>query len=348
MSFFFETKPIKNVSYKLLGRSNTLIDSLQIDKPTTNVTTSVVTYNSLFVPPTKYEKIVALIFKVKRTFLSTNLNGSITVEASIVLPIFLFAMISVIYLFNIMYIQSVLQIQLENTAAIVNASTCVTSEADISLTDNESSFLEKVIVDTAGAFLFETMFMDEELKDFLDNTLIVDGSNGLTFIGSKITNLDEPHDVVLRYSVALPFISPDVLTINMEQHCYFKPFNGKELRQNIYLFDRSVYIAHNGTVFHSNASCSYLERLTFCVSLAIAKDKNPSITPCTRCYINTDILLAPIPDQRNYIYVTEEYDVYHKLQYCSHVERNVQVISYTEAMEKYTPCSRCVVYENSE
>ena len=101
MSFFFAQETVNNKHKNVLGHSKTNTLSLQLIKSTTK--NNVTNYSAL-VSPKVNDKFATLCSKVKRTFLSTHLNASITVEASFSLPLFVFAIISIMYFFNIIYI----------------------------------------------------------------------------------------------------------------------------------------------------------------------------------------------------------------------------------------------------
>ena len=283
MSFFFAIETKKKIKKILLGRFKSNILSLQLIK----AAISYISRNSAFISykmsPKKYEKLVALPRKAKRTFLSTQLNGSITVEASFVLPIFVFAIISIMYFFNILFIQLTLQIQLENTAKLINASTCITTEANINFTDEESSLAETIIMDAAGNVALNTLFSTDELVDFCNSTLIVDGYEGLSFVGSSITDVNNPMEIILTYKVGMPFISKDLFTFKLMNKCYIKPFNGKKLISNIMLSDFFVYVTEDGDVFHASKNCSHLSVFTVLRNQSELIKEYPLISPCSFC-----------------------------------------------------------------
>lgn len=342
MSFYFANHSKKN----LLGhlKSNTL--SLQLNKQLTFKKHNYVSNSSVLNPPSIHNEFVTNFSKVKRTFLSTNLDGSITIEVSIALPIFIFAIISIIYFFNILYIQTTLQIHLENTARLINSSTCITAAANVNLNDDENSLLEKVIIDSAGTIAINSLFLTEDIKDFIDNTLIVDGHKGLSFIGSDVTNTNYPLDIILSYEVKMPFISEDMFTFKIKQHCYFKPFTGQRLVRNINLYERYVYVTENGEKFHENKFCSHLGRFTYIQNLEMLLMNYPNIKPCSLCGDKNSLVSRPNinSDFATFVYVNIDYDVYHPVEACPALQRYLIRLTYDEAKELYPPCSRCVVY----
>lgn len=343
MSFFFA---LHSKKLKKIGRSKSKNVSLQLRKSATSINYASVAKNSVLVPPIIHNNFVTQSGKAKRTFLSTTLKGSITIEASIVLPVFIFALLSVLYFFNIIYIQITMQIHLENAARKISSYTCITSAADVNLNDDENSLLEKVIIDSAGTVAITGLFITNEMKDFADNSLIVNGHEGLSFWGSDVTNTNFPMNLVLSYDVKMPFISEDVFTFHIEQNCYFKPFNGKKLIDDTPLDERYVYVTKTGDTFHSDKYCSHLERFTFVHNMKFLLEDYPSIVPCAICSKDNPLfadkyISSPIA---TFVYVTKTYDVYHYLEACPSIERNLILKTYDEAKENYSPCSSCVVY----
>ena len=345
MSFFFVNQSII-LKKNNIGHPKKTNNSLQLIEQTTKKDNVKKKCLSSIVSPTIPEGYSSMSHKVKRTFLSIHLNGSITIEAAIALPLFAFCIISVMYLINVLYIQSTLQMHLENMARTITSYSCITTGLDVKLTDDESSIAEKVIFDSAGAIAVKTMFLTDEIKDFVDNTLIVDGSEGISFWGSSVTNTDKPLDIILSYKIRMPFLPSDYFSFDINQHCYFKAFSGRELYKNIFLRVNLVYVTQDGEVYHANKVCTYLGRFTTLRNLTELQKEKPDILPCTFCKHQTNLISIPTLVQSEYVYVTEELDVYHYVEACPSLQRHLIRLPLAEAVGAYTPCSRCVVYED--
>ena len=227
---------------------------------------------------------------------------------------------------------------------MINSFTCITTEANVELSDDESSLLEKVVIDAAGTIAIKELFLNEDIQDFVDNTLIVDGAKGLSFMGSDVTNTDYPLDLLLTYNIKMPFISEDLFSFKLTNRCYFKPFNGTKLSQTIFLHHIYVYVTEDGDTFHSNKFCSYISRFTQLKNLTELKSEYPYILPCSFCSKSSNLISRPTIGDIEYVYVTNEYDVYHFLDACTYLQRYLIRLSYEDAKNVYKPCSRCVVY----
>lgn len=299
MSFFFANQS-KKILKKNLGHPKINVLSLQLYKPTTIKKPIYVSETSFIVSPAIIDSITVIFRKAKRTFLSTHLKGSITVEASIVLPLFIFTLISIIYFFNLIFIQINMQIQLENVAKSINASTCITTGMDVNLSDSENSLMENVIIDAAGTIAINTLFINEDIKSFADNTLIVNGSEGLSFLGSDVTNTDYPLKLLLSYKVRMPFIPEDIFTFNITHQCYFKAFNGKKLAKTVLENVFFVYVTEDGEYYHTGKMCSHLARYTFIENLDTLKKNYPDIRQCSFCNKHNN-LISKSSDRGPYI-----------------------------------------------
>ncbi len=345
MSFYFANQSKKNI---YLGHSKSNNISLQKNKPATFYNFASVTNTSVLLTPIIHDKFVAKPCKAKRTFLFTHLTGSITIEASLILPIFIFALMSIMYFFNILYIHTTLQIQLENISRLINASTCITTAADVNINSEENSLLEKVIIDASGTIAINSLFLTDEIKAFADNSLIIDGHKGLSFLGSDVTNTSFPLNIVLSYRIRMPFISEDIFAFNIKQNCYFKPFTGKRLSDNTPLDERYVYVTTTGESFHENKYCTYLERCTYIKNLGFLLKDYPNISACSLCTKDSPLFSYTFNSSptSTFVYIGKEYDVYHYFEYCPHLEHSVTRMTYEDASQDYSPCSRCTIYSN--
>ncbi len=347
MSFYFANQS-ENKNKNKKGRKLLYFMSLQLKTSTTDCNQKYTSDFSHLISPNRSLKSSCIFRKAKRTFLSAHLDGSVTVEAAFVLPLFIFAMISIMYLFNLIYIQLVMQIQLENTARIVCASTCVTTTIDANLDNDENvdSILEegikKIVMDAAGTIAVKELFLSDDIRTFADNSLIVDGSEGLSFYGSTVTNTASFSNITLTYKARMPFIPEDVFTFNLINKCYFKAFSGKELKNNVDFREIYVYIAKNGSVFHLNRLCSYLERYTHLCNEELLKKEYPYIKLCTLCKQGNNLFTQPQLNGISYVYVTDDFDAYHITEACPYLNRYILRIPYDAALDAYKPCIRCV------
>jgi len=365
MSFFFAHQ-----SKIIILKGRRLFNNMSLQNKI-NTTDGLLGYESKFssLKSPKYHEIFVLnLRKAKRTFLSARLNASVTVEAAIALPIFIFALISIIYLFNVLYIQLVMEIQLQNTSKLISAATCINtvyesiseddtvdeSDTEGNINDENNSFnvfsefpeIEQVAINAAGTIAINSLFITDEIRSFANNSLIVDGADGLSFLGSDVTGTDYPLNIVLSYKVRMPFIPEDLFTFNLRHRCYFKAFNGKALRNNIDLRQIYVYVSENGEAFHINRLCSYLERYSELHNENTLRSTYPNIRLCSFCNQNSNLFSRPQINGISYVYTSTDYDVYHLSDTCIYLQRHIFRLTYDDADDVYSPCIRCVPYSD--
>ncbi len=97
-----------------------------------------------------------------------------------------------------------------------------------------------------------------------------------------------------------------------------------------------VYVTETGTKYHCDPDCSYIRIRPMAVDASYLEDgRNRSggkYYPCERCR----------PSGTGMIFLTPEGDRYHSDPGCSSLKRTVHIMTLKEAVENgYTPCSKC-------
>lgn len=135
-----------------------------------------------------------------RAFLSTHLRGIITVEASIILPIYILIISSIIYLFNILYIQNTFQERMSEIAREFSSNyyiACSISSLNNKetldfyqyQTQNESSFSNTTYNITSSlitASYISKLFSSNDIQAVINSSNIVDKTKGLSFNGTYL------------------------------------------------------------------------------------------------------------------------------------------------------------------
>ena len=102
---------------------------------------------SFFLPVTKNKKVNKSFFRAIRKIREVSLPASVTVEASLVLPIFIFFFANIMVMFNIIKVQSDLEAALHQTGNEIAVRAFDVSFAEISSAFTKfSAFLESVML----------------------------------------------------------------------------------------------------------------------------------------------------------------------------------------------------------
>lgn len=272
----------------------------------------------------------------KRLSLLPSIRGSMALEASFVIPLFLFFMLTVMTGFDILRLQGSL------LGGLYQAG-------------NEVSFrgygINKMIMgyksaDTADIYDVSSLLLVQERKqrviklvgrDYLENTCLVSGAAGLDFTKSGIMKKGDLVDLRISYRVRPLFNLPGFPDMKMEAHYYAKAWTGYDAETNGggIFDDPLVFVAKTGSVYHTNRGCSYLNPEVQVVSagkIEIERNESGGIyAPCKSCSF--------VKYQAVY-YLTPYGHKYHSSMTCSGISRTVYEIPLSQA-ENLDCCSKC-------
>lgn len=243
--------------------------------------------------------------------------GSITVEAVICLPLFLYAALSLIWLLEIRTIQTTIRCALHSAGKQMAESTFVSAFV---LPVN----LENEIVDIIG-------------QERLERSVLVGGASGIhceesyTIPGSGI------YELKARFKVKLPFPYFSSNGLECEESMRIKGWNGY-IQEFFSASDDEdiVYVTETGVVYHLDARCTYLEPSVRSANIEdiekLRNDSGGKYYQCPLC-INKNISYETI-------YITDYGDRYHTERNCSGIKRKIYAVPRSEVKGKAV-CSKC-------
>ena len=166
-------------------------------------------------------------------------KGSITLEATLSVSFFFFAILSMIYIFEIMAIQT-------NIRSALHA---VSKEVAL------ESYVNPVIPTTK---------MERKIAEFvgeerLNNSLVVKGCSGLDCSASKKYWNTTIMDLSVRYDMEIPILMFRIPVIKKEEIIRVKGWTGYEVKLTEEIENTMVYVTEYGIVYHADMECSYLE-----------------------------------------------------------------------------------------
>ena len=255
------------------------------------------------------------------------LKGSLTIEASIVLPIFVMAIMVLIF-----FVQAI-QMQVQIQKALFNQTM---------KTAGYSYYLSQAEMPTEAEKFFESEYIKlniiNELGDgFFKNGYIVNGKNGFIL---NFTNISDEGvvDIALQYRMQVPFDIFGVGKLNFIARARCRTWDGK-YSDITGSQGKMVYVTPYGEVYHISKNCSYIaSSIKNCNYAEIGEKRNLSgaiYYPCQRC---TE---SKIPITVQLVYYTDYGTRYHLDTICSNLKNNVFAISESVATEKYRQCSKC-------
>ena len=169
----------------------------------------------------------------------TRIQGSVTIEAALAIPWFLFAVLCLIYLLEIQAIQLSIFSAMQGTAKIAAEEMAVVQVLN-------PIKLKADLVNLIGA-------------ERLERSIVVGGSSGIRCWKSRYEEEGGELHVEIEYRLRLPFPGFAHAGVLRKEEMIVKVWNGYEKKGIESDDDQIVYVTENGLVYHMDYQCSYLQ-----------------------------------------------------------------------------------------
>lgn len=256
-------------------------------------------------------------------------KGSMTVEAALVMPIFLFAVMALLYFFCIMSFQNDLQINMENTSRKVST---LKYASDNLIFDGEN---EKIKAGITTAYVYEKVLSSGMRKRVENSSSVVGGALGLSILRSDFSCEDECMDIVFDYLWKIPIYNKNLY---FTQRCYFIPWTGRSINiKEKNDTSRKVYITKTGKVYHNSRQCTYLnisiKKVVYSDIHNLRNQSGAKYKSCEKC-------AKEKPGKNQAVYITLFGDRYHLNKECSTLQRYIQEIDISRVGDRKL-CTKC-------
>lgn len=245
-----------------------------------------------------------------------SLSASLTVEASLVVPLYVFVFLIFCYVLMLLNFQVKVDKALYNTARTI---------AKYSYTCDTGSLIDMTAADA--------LVVHEVGVENISNMNIVGGVAGFHFLLSDFD--DGMVDLVVQYNVKLPFSVLGSFYLPCTQRARTRAFigvtpeDGKEK-------ESYVYVTPTGQVYHKNLECTYLKlsiREITASDISALRNKNGErYSKCEICAKGEEV--------SQLVYITDYGNRYHVNINCSGLKRGIIKLNIEDA-KGYRPCSRC-------
>lgn len=238
--------------------------------------------------------------------------ASLTVEASLVLPIFLFAMI----LFS--YLGQLIKCQDDMNWALTRIAREASAEYGATKSDR----------------LTHTPYYLAKLNAYVKGTGL-----SVSFVNSRFMEENDEIDLVADYTMKTPFTLFHIDRIHMQQHVHTRAFTGVEWRGKEKQTEQvKVYVTETGRVYHRSLSCTYLKlsisQVCFGDLTLLRNEGGGKYNGCEKCSKGKQLT------EKTKIWITNYGDRYHTTASCSGLKRYIREIALSEVGSR-TPCSKC-------
>ena len=279
-------------------------------------------YKILFYPLNTYikktRKETDSLIKNKKTYISQTSQerassftsqGSITLETALALPLFVFAILCCVYLFEVMMTQTVMKQAL-----------CAAGKELV----KESSVTAMLLPDRV-----EHEMIDYIGEERIARSHIAHGKEGIDCGGSSTYGTTTIMELVVKYDIEIPVPFFSIPIIRKEEKIRVKGFTGYEGSSLWDIDEGYVYVAETGMVYHKDPKCTYLDLSIRSAEKEAVKDV---FSPCEKCDNHS---------AGDTVYVTDTGEKYHTKIDCSSLKRTVYKVKISEVYGR-GGCSRCV------
>lgn len=280
---------------------------------------------------------------VKRTRMFISCLGwteaGMTVEASLVLPLFLLFFVSLGSAIEMIRLHSNMELALYDVGRRMSIYGYALTDANNGKTaDGETA---GKIVEVLGEVTLTNLYVKNQVvqylgRDYLQESPIVGGTGGLDFSESELLDEEGHMEIVVTYPVSPAVVNPVIRDFRMMNRYYGHVWNGYKLPGD---GDPGViYITENGSVYHEDRDCTHLSLSVRVITReAVASSRNNAgerYLTCDRC-VREETVSDGEP-----VYVTGEGDCFHIIRECPGLKRTVYAVPETEK-DNLRPCSRC-------
>lgn len=252
-------------------------------------------------------------------------RGSFTVEAAVVIPIFLYFFVSILYIFQIFHVQMNIKNALHETARQLAIYSHVLDD------DNSSRGFS--VVKYGLEQIGTTVSVNQAIEDPDIFRYIEGGKCGISYVQKK----DQKNyiSIVAKYTVVLPISYFGKQRFSMQEKVVYRKWNGYDF-SDVQISEEMVYVTETGTVYHTNRNCSYLQpsiHMAFASQLEnLRNSSGGKYYACGQCAKNG--ISIPI------YYITDYGECYHSSLSCSGLKRTIYCIPISEVGSKKC-CTKC-------
>lgn len=307
-----------------------------------------ITVNKKYMRPSPKILPVVLSFfarYIKRISLPTLpkycLEGSMTVEAALVVPLFCLFLMSMGSAMEMIRLHNNLEVALWDAGrklGIYGGLSAGWEEAEQEDTEQEDikNRPEAIVISYT---LIKGQIEEQLGREYLEEAPLYGGSSGLQFLESTMDG--DIYEINMTYRVRPFFLFPGWRGFRMANRYYGHRWNGYAI-PGAEEEENYVYVTEDSEVYHTNAECTHIR-------LSVEPMEGAGIPgeyrPCEKCIGGTDDLFG-ISETRIY-FVPESGECYHSYRDCPGIKRTVHKIP-AENASNYQECSRCKEYDRKD
>lgn len=262
-------------------------------------------------------------------------KGSLTIEAAMVLPLFLFFMVILMMPMKMLNDGRKIQMALERTGEEVSQYLYLYDEFEIG-----TKLKKKGLGKVPDEFLSK---MSEKavlvlVRKRVEGRIGFEHLTSVSFARSSILRDGETIDLVMDYRVKLPFSVLGKRSIPMSARCYRRAWIGNEKKdmETSKENDELVFIGKGSTRYHKDRTCHYLynkiKKISFQELKTVRNLNGGKYRPCSRC--------GEKAEEQNGVYILPSGEKYHSTKSCSAITAYVKAVLLSK-VRHLGACSYC-------
>lgn len=277
------------------------------------------------------------IYQSEMPFYASSQKASYTIEAAVIMPLFITLMVFGIFIFRVLQVQSGVQ-QSINVAsrtmsvALGNLANAGTSDTDVDTRGTDPTLKGKLsegaLIGAVAAKTAVEMTERHVPIEFIDG-----GAAGFNFIGSSFEG--NYVDIKVDYQMTFPVGLLGQYTFDVTQRARTRKWVGYDKNEDT-TDSKYVFITEKGERYHMNYHCTYLNpsvhRLPI-EELEAARNKGGAkYYRCERCKGKTT---------KGFVFITDYGTSFHGDINCSEIKHNIKKVLYEEVKDAMPACSKC-------
>lgn len=251
-----------------------------------------------------------------RNELRTKKSGSVTIEASFGIPLFLFAVLCLIWLIELQSIRF----------SIVNAAQNAA----------KSAAEDTALIPVLNVWKIRSDITALIGEERLDRSIVKGGKDGISCTGSYVSPDTGEMNIKVTYKIQLPVPMIGQPSAELEHSFKLSAWTGYMSGGKGSDGADIVYVTDNGEVYHEDYRCSHLHLSIRAVGFdkiqELRNEGGGIYHACEKCVYGSSM---------GSVYITDTGDRYHNSLNCSGLKRTIHAVKRTE-VKGLGGCSRCV------
>lgn len=242
-------------------------------------------------------------------------RASVTIEAAVGIPLFLFAALCLIWLIEIQSIE----------LSILNAAQGAAKKASV----------QTAAVPVLNSVKFKSDLVKLIGEERIERSIIEGGSSGISCIRSYVSPYTGEMNIRVDYRIRIPLSIFGSPSVRKKEEFRISAWTGYEDRGIDGEEGEIVYITESGSVYHEDYQCSYLQLsigfVPYTELSGLRNGDGGKYYKCEKCVLG---------EAMTGVYITGYGNRYHNSLNCSSLKRTIRAVKKSEAAGR-RGCSKC-------